>query len=85
MVWTHRWFAAKAELSDINVKITGIDMLSAFDSINRELLVEILGTFLDEDELRLVQFLLSDTQICIKIKGATTELPFISNVGTLEK
>ena len=42
VVWTHRWFAAKATLSDINIMITSIDMSPAVDTINRELLQDIL-------------------------------------------
>ena len=82
VVWTHRWFAAKAALSNINIKITGIDMSSAFDTINRELLLNILENIINEDELRLIRFLLSDTHISLKIKGVTIEQPFLSNVGT---
>ena len=82
VVWTHRWLAAKTALSDLENKITGIDMSAAFDTIKREKLLQILETFLEEDEIRLVQFLLSDTNISIKVNGATKELPFLSNIGT---
>ena len=82
VVWTHRWLAAKTALSNIDIKITGIDMSSAFDTINRKVLLEILEKFLDEDEIRIIQFLLSNTHISIKVSGATTEHPFLGNVGT---
>ena len=82
VVWAHRWYAAKAALCDINIHITGIDMSSAFDTIKRDLLMDILGRFLEEDELRLIQFLLSDTSISIKINGASRDMPFLSNIGT---
>ena len=82
VVWTHRWLAAKTALSDLEIKVTGIDMSAAFDTIQREKLIKILETFLDEDEIRLVQFLLSNTNISIKVNGATQELPFLSNIGT---
>ena len=82
VVWAHRWFTAKTALEEINIYITGIDMSSAFDTIDRNILLEILQDILDEDELRLVRFLLSDTNISIKVKGATEEMPFLGNVGT---
>ena len=82
VVWTHRWLAAKTALQNIEIKITGIDMSSAFDTINREILINILKEILEEDELRLVQFLLSNTEISIQVKGATDQLPFQANVGT---
>ena len=57
-------------------------MSDAFDKINRQLLLKILEEFLEEDETRLVQFILSDTHISIKVNGATEERPFLSNIGT---
>ena len=57
-------------------------MSSAFDTIDRKLLLDILKDILDEDEMRLVRFLLSNTNISIKVKGATDEMPFLANVGT---
>ena len=82
VVWTHRWLAAKAALSNLEIKVTGIDMSAAFDTIQRQRLLQILETFLETDEIRLVQFLLSDTTISIKVNGATEEMPFLSNIGT---
>jgi hypothetical protein len=51
------------------VLITGLDMSSAFDTINRDELIEVLEEFLDEDEVRICRILLSemrmnDAQIC---------------------
>ena len=40
-------------------------MSSAFDTIDRKLLLNTLKDILDEDEMRLVRFLLSDTNISI--------------------
>merc|ERR1712115_733560 len=65
VVWTHRWLAAKTALSDLEIKVTGIDMSAAFDTIQRQRLLQILEQFLEEDEIRLVQFLLSNTNISI--------------------
>ncbi|KAK3713292.1 hypothetical protein RRG08_043873 [Elysia crispata] len=36
----------------------------------------------EEDELRIIRFLLSDTVINTRINGATKERPFVSNIGT---
>ena len=57
-------------------------MSSAFDTIDRKLLLNILKDILDEDEMGLVKFLLSDTNISIEIKGATDEMPFLAKVRT---
>ena len=63
VVWTHRWLAAKTALTDLEMKVTGMDMSAAFYTINRQLLLKILEEFLEEDKIRLVQFLLSDTHM----------------------
>ncbi|GFR58380.1 very-long-chain enoyl-CoA reductase [Elysia marginata] len=55
-------------------------MSATFDTINREVLLRILEV--KEDELRLIQFLLSNTQLNTRINKADIEVPFTSNVGT---
>ena len=82
VVWTHRWLAAKTVTENINIKITGIDMSAAFDTINRDILLQILKNIVEEDELRLIQFLLSNTHINTRINNAEINAPFTSNVGT---
>ena len=52
----------------------------AFDTINRKLLIGIPQNILDEDEMRIVRFILRDTNISIKMKGATQVMTFIENV-----
>ena len=66
----------------MEVKITGIDMSAAFDTIRRDRLLDILNNILEEDEVRIIRFLLSDTKINIRVDGATIEKPFTTNVGT---
>lgn len=82
VVWTHRWLAAKVRAENVEIKITGVDMSAAFDTINRQKLLNILKDIIDEDELRLIRFLLSNTKINTRITGATIDLPFTSNIGT---
>ena len=69
---------------DVEIKITGIpiDMSSAFDTIDRQTLLDILREIIKEDELRIMRFLLSDTIINTRINGATKEKPFESNTGS---
>ena len=59
----------------------GIDMSSAFDTIDRQKLVDIVESFLDEDEARIIRRLLSNTTLEVRVKGAETT-PFISNIGS---
>ena len=76
VIWTHRWLAAKALKEETSIKILGIDMPAAFHTINRCHLLKIVKSIVDEDQHRLIQFLLSGTVI-------DTSKPFTSNVGNV--
>ena len=82
VVWTHKWFAAKTNVENVCIKISGIDMSAAFDTIKRNKLLTILEDILEEDELRLVRFLLSNTTLETRINKADIQAPFNSNIGT---
>ena len=82
VVWTHKWLAAKTLKEDVIIKISGIDMSAAFDTIDRNQLLNIIATIVNEDELRIIRFLLSNTKIKTRINGATKANTFVSNVGT---
>ena len=57
-------------------------MSAAFDIIDRATLLNILETIIEEDELKLVRFLLSNTCLNIRIGGTKEEKKFTSNIGT---
>ena len=57
-------------------------MSAAFDTIDRATLLNILETIIEQDELRLVRFLLSNTCLNIRIGGTKKEKKFTSNIGT---
>ena len=83
VVWAHRWISAKVlNYADIEIDITGIDMSAAFDTIDRKQLLQLLTNLVTEDEKRIKQFLLSNTTLNVKISGANTEEPFLTNIGT---
>ncbi|GFR88115.1 hypothetical protein ElyMa_004243400 [Elysia marginata] len=71
-----KWLAAKTLQEKINITVTGIDMSAAFDTIDRATLLDILETIIEEDELRLVRFLLSNTCLNIRIGGTKDEKKF---------
>ena len=58
-----------------------VPMSSAFDTINREELLNITAGFIDEDEMRILRLLLSDTTLEVKVKGAEAS-QFTSNIGS---
>ena len=58
-------------------------MPAAFDTINRRHLIDKVKSIVDEDEHRLIQYLLSVTVIDTRINnGTSTSKQFTSNVGT---
>ena len=59
-------------------------MLSAFDTIWRDRLTELTEEFLEEDKMRILRVLISDTNLEIKIQGADTK-PFKSNTESPER
>ena len=65
------------------IHILGLDMSRAFDTIDREKLMEILKAEvqLEEDEFRLCQSLLADTNLKVKLGEAMSD-PFQSTIGT---
>ena len=81
VIWMYRWMIAKAIEENITIYITGIDMSSAFDTIDRGKLLTILEGIIDEDEQRMSRVLLTDTTINVRVKGAETT-PFVSNLGS---
>ena len=83
VVWAHRWLAAKTVTENINIKITGIDMSAAFDTIDRDILLQILKkTSLKKTNSDSYSSYLSNTHINTRINNADINAPFTSNVGT---
>ena len=80
IVWGYRWILAKIQEYDLTLYVTGIDMSSAFDTMERNKLLDIVGEFMCEDNQRIMRILLSDTSVEIQIKGAETSA-FKSNIG----
>ena len=66
------WLAAKTQKEETTIKISSIDMSAAFDTINRRHLLDIVKSIVDEDKHRLIQFLLSGTDIDTRIEDTST-------------
>ena len=81
VVWTHRWMAAKTQVQDIAIFITGINMSSSFDTIYRDELFKIVEEFLDEDDLGILSTLLAEITLKVKVEN-TQATTFESNIGS---
>ena len=63
VVFGYRWLCAKAQRQRITIEFLCIDLSRAFDTIRRDKLLEVLQSFLDEPELRMIRFLLATTSL----------------------
>ena len=83
VVWTMQWLIATAEKYKERIHVTSLDMSKAFDSLDRWKLVEILeiNGLANEDELRIIFFLLSETTLRVKV-GANLGEVFKTYIGT---
>ncbi|GFS03294.1 cytochrome P450 20A1-like [Elysia marginata] len=61
--WSHRWLVSKTYAENIDFFITGIDMSSDVDTIDRHLLLNIMKNIIKEDEQRIIRYLLSNTEL----------------------
>ncbi|GFS02732.1 RNA-directed DNA polymerase from mobile element jockey-like [Elysia marginata] len=68
VIWAHRWLTAKVQKdANLEINVTGIDTSAAFDTINRKELLTILKEIVEENELHIIQFLLSETTLDVKV------------------
>ena len=72
---------AKIQVEDIATFITQIDMSSAFDTIYRDELFNIVEEFLDENDLQIVSTLLAETTLEVKAENAKATT-FQSNIAS---
>ena len=84
IVWSQRMLNSVLMRKKWEYYKMGLDMSSAFDTINRQTILNVLGDAgCTEDELRLVRLLLSETKLKINING-TISVEFVSTVGAFQ-
>ena len=66
----------------IEVFITGIDMTAAFDTIQRQRLMDIYSNIANEDQRRMTRALMTGTTLEVKILDHTNQKNLESNVGS---
>jgi len=81
IIWCHRWLAAKTQRYKCIINILGIDMSRAFDTIHRDRLLTVIGQFLQEDDVRLIRYLISNTHLQVRV-GSQESDSFATTVGT---
>ena len=86
IVWTKQWFIAAVERYNERAKSNTVDLSKAFDSMKRGgergiMWILELYNLADEDERRLIAFLLSKTTLKVKIGNSIGEM-FETSIGT---
>ena len=83
MVWAAQWIKATTDKYMERVYVMGIDLSKAFDCVNRSMLVTIFREegIANEDELRLLHYVLSETELKVKI-GQEKGESFFTTIGT---
>ena len=67
-----RWIIVKTQIQDTAIFVTGIDMSSAFDTIQREQLINRAKNILSKDEIRILRVLLPETTLEVKAENIQT-------------
>ena len=81
-VFVFKTMAEKAISSkDYEAHVLMMDMSRAFDTVNREKLLEILEEILEKDELHIMKLLINDVQFIVRC-GEHKGTPFTTNIGT---
>ena len=81
VVFGYRWLCAKAQRQRVTIEFLCIDLSRAFDTIRRDKLLEVLQSFLDEPELRMIRFLLAATSLEPRLSTGECHA-FASTIGT---
>jgi exonuclease III len=81
IVWAYRWLMAISKKFNIEINIIGIDLSKAFDCINRNILLNNIKEIIDDDEYRILKYLLSETTLSTRINNEYGE-KFNTSIGT---
>lgn len=80
-VWAHKWMIARIMKVKETIHVLGIDLSRAFDTIDRDKLLEEMQTIVDEDCWRMTHALLNKTTLVVRIKSSLSKA-FETNIGT---
>ena len=81
VVFVYRWLCAKAQRQRVTIEFICIDLSRAFETIRRDKLLEVLQSFLDAPELRMIRFLLATTSLEPRLSTGECHA-FASTIGT---
>ena len=79
IVWTLKLEIASTLSTNEKIIIQGVDLSSAFDSVNRVKMIEIFNTLCSEEDMKLIHSLLNDTSLRVRTKEVGPA--FDTNIG----
>ena len=65
VVWCKRWLTSIIERKKKEIHILGIDLSRAFDTVNRNKLLQVITELVDEDAVRMIRLLLANTTLSV--------------------
>jgi len=74
IIWTYQYQTAFAERYNRIVYFLGIDLTKAFDTVDRNLLLQILNPLIPTSSLMMLRYLMAETALKVRL-GQTTSLP----------
>ena len=80
-VWAHKWLIATAQKYQIEINILGLDLSSAFDTINRKVLLAETKEVFTKDHWRMIEKLLENTTLQAKLENQLSK-PFKTTIGS---
>ena len=84
IVWAQRMLISVVKNKDWEFSKMGIDMSAAFDTIKRKTLLKLLADAgCNDDGVRLVRYLLSNTKLTVRV-NSTTSAEFESSLGAFQ-
>ena len=84
IVWAQRMLISVVMRKEWTFNKMGIGMSRAFDTVKRDTILSVLeDAGCSEDDMRLVQYLLSNTNLCVRV-GASLSEEFESLLGAFQ-
>ena len=81
VVFTQRWISAKVQRFSCGYYALGLDMSKVFDTVDREKILNIMSSFVGQDEVHMIHHLLYGTEMKVRIGKFLSE-GFTRTIGT---
>ena len=81
VIYTHRFNMTTSYSTKQEIHVTSLDMSSAFDAILRSQLINSCETFLEQGDVTLIKYLLTNTKMIIKIDNRFSN-SFSTSIGS---